>query len=475
MPKLFRLTFLVVMLACLIIAPSGGVSAQSESLSWKRLRIQQASRVVLVQGAEHKLWVDGKEHVPKPKEGNPESDAVVDGEWLQVSVLTAKEVRIQQPCLLELQLRGAVAVQSQGVLREDLLRIELSGIGQVEMEMEVGELLADLRGLGRMEFKGKADKVRLELNGPGLVEAKQLKVRRAQVFIDGLGLCRLDVTDSLMADISGGGSIRYRKEPPTMLNRINGLGSIAAWETDENGGPTRSDMTKGDFWSGRSVKDPKMPAFELGFAHWMARGRYAGAPASDPLLRMEPEKSLFLQWWTPLRFQEAVLGVSKNGTVSPNGSLWVKGAMVLHYNNLRLEDNLMLTKSNGRLAVLAMDSMTGSRFGRSKFENMHLMFPVGLTFVQGPRPNRGWHAGLMAIPGIRLWSRTLNRYRDPGGNVELYRTGNFYQNPFSLAIRSEVGKGNWRFFGQYSVYSMFRSGLGPDLNRLDWGITLWGY
>lgn len=121
----------------------------------------------------------------------------------------------------------------------------------------------------------------------------------------------------------------------------------------------------------------------------------------------------------------------------------------------------MLTKSNGRLAVLAMDSTTGSRFGRSNFENLHLMLPVGLTFVQGTRPNRGWHAGLMAIPGLRLWSRTLNRYRDPGGNVELYRTGNFYQNPFSLAIRSEVGKGNWRFFGQYSVYSMFRGGWVP--------------
>ena len=71
MAKLFRVTFLVVMLACLIIAPSGGVSAQSESLSWKRLRIQQASRVVLIQGAEHKLWVDGKEHLPKTKERAP--------------------------------------------------------------------------------------------------------------------------------------------------------------------------------------------------------------------------------------------------------------------------------------------------------------------------------------------------------------------------------------------------------------------
>ncbi len=475
MLKSIKAAFLLAFTACLGTAPWGDLWAQSETLGWQRLRIQQASRVVLVQGAEHKLWVDGKEHLPKTKESNPEADAMVDGEWLQVSVLTAKEIRIQQPRLLELQLRGAVAVHSQGILREDLLRIELSGVGQVVLDLEVVELLADLRGLGRMEFKGKADNVRLEINGPGLVEARQLKVRRAQIFIDGLGLCRLDVSDSLLADISGGGSIRYRKEPPTMLNRINGLGSIAAWDTDENGGPTRSEMAKGDFWSGRSVKEPKIPAFELGFAHWMYRGRYAGAPASDPLLRMEPEKSLFMQWWTPLRFQEALLGVSKNGTVSPAGSLWVRGGMLLHYNNLRLEDNLMLTKSNGRLAVLAMDSTTGSRFGRSNFENLHLMLPVGLTFVQGTRPNRGWHAGLMAIPGLRLWSRTLNRYRDPGGNVELYRTGNFYQNPFSLAIRSEVGKGNWRFFGQYSVYSMFRGGLGPDLNRLDWGITLWGY
>ncbi|MFM9060122.1 MAG: hypothetical protein ACKOQP_00460, partial [Bacteroidota bacterium] len=226
---------------------------------------------------------------------------------------------------------------------------------------------------------------------------------------------------------------------------------------------------------GRAVKEPKIPAFEVGFAHWMHRGRYAGAPATDPELRLEPEKSLFMQWWTPLRFQEPLLGVQKNGTVSSNGSLWIRGGMVLHYHNLRLEDNLMLTKNNGRLSVVTLDSNTGTSFGRSNFENMHLMFPVGFSFVQGSRPTKGWHAGIMAMPGLRLWSRTLNRYRDPGGQVLLYRTGNFYQNPFSLSIRSEIGKGNWRFFGQYSIYSMFRGGLGPDLNRLDWGITLWGY
>jgi len=476
MNQILRTRLVLTLTVALLVWGRDSVSAQNESPVWTRLRLQQASRVVVVQGTEHRIWVDGKELSPKTKESTTGSnDAVLDGEWLQISLLTAKEIRIQQPRLLELQLKGAVSLQSQGTLREDLLRVGLSGVGQVALDLEVGEMLADLNGVGRMEFHGQADRIRLEINGPGLVEARQLKVRKAQVFIDGLGLCRLDVSDTLLADISGGGSIRYRKEPPTLLNRINGLGSVAAWDYEEGGGPTRADGAKGDFWSGRAVKEPKIPAFELGFAHWMHRGRYAGAPATDPELRLEPEKSLFMQWWTPLRFQEPLLGVQKNGTVSSKGSLWIRGGMVLHYHNLRLEDNLMLTKNNGRLSVMTLDSNTGTSFGRSNFENMHLMFPVGFSFVQGSRPTKGWHAGIMAMPGLRLWSRTLNRYRDPGGQVLLYRTGNFYQNPFSLSIRSEIGKGNWRFFGQYSIYSMFRGGLGPDLNRLDWGITLWGY
>ncbi|MFM8960171.1 MAG: hypothetical protein ACKOKH_07920, partial [Bacteroidota bacterium] len=69
----------------------------------------------------------------------------------------------------------------------------------------------------------------------------------------------------------------------------------------------------------------------------------------------------------------------------------------------------------------------------------------------------------------------LNRYRDDGGRVEMYRTGNFYLNPFSLALRSEIGYGRFRMFTQYSLNSMFRTGYGPRINRVDLGITLLSY
>ncbi|MFM9060353.1 MAG: GIN domain-containing protein, partial [Bacteroidota bacterium] len=190
MNQILRTRLVLTLTVALLVWGRDSVSAQNESLVWTRLRLQQASRVVVVQGTEHRLWVDGKEVSPKTKESTTGSnDAVLDGEWLHISLLTAKEIRIQQPRLLELQLKGAVSVQSQGMLREDLLRVGLSGVGQVALDLEVGEMLADLNGVGRMEFHGQADRIRLEINGPGLVEARQLKVRKAQVFIDGLGLC----------------------------------------------------------------------------------------------------------------------------------------------------------------------------------------------------------------------------------------------------------------------------------------------
>ena len=127
------------------------------------------------------------------------------------------------------------------------------------------------------------------------------------------------------------------------------------------------------------------------------------------------------------------------------------------------------------LQVDLVDSLGSPRFDRSRLENMQIQIPLMISFHRARRPDKGWHAGGGIVPGIRLWTRSLNRYRDDGGRVEMYRTGNFYLNPFSLALRSEIGYGRFRMFTQYSLNSMFRTGYGPRINRVDLGITLLSY
>lgn len=496
----------------MVISPSIAAPADSIPMRWERLEINHASRVTLVQGSDFRLQIDGLDWIPDTsgRSAGEDRDWEIDGEWLRINKFTAKEIRVQQPRLKEIRLKGAVSLNSDGIMRDDMLRIGISGVGNVSLDLDLEELMADLSGVGRLNLKGRCSKARIDVSGPGIVDAKTLKVRQAKIFIDGLGLCKMDVTDSLYAEISGGGSIRYRQEPGYLVNRISGLGSIAAWENDPL--PNRSEskprkpgasewkLRSGDFWSGRTEREPRRPILELGLAHWVNPAgtslgdRWNSTPAPYALLEPEAEKSWFLNWWTPLHYETSIFGSGSNarqegsegsdlrkGKLDAKGiSVWARGAMVLAYQSIRFEDNVMISKgmdANGNKVLLAnmVDTPGSPRFDRSRLENMELQFPLMLNLHNARRPYKGWHIGGGIVPGIRLWTRSMNRYCDDGGRVELYRTGNFYLNPLSLALRSEIGYGRFRMFTQYSVQSMFRDGYGPRVNRVDLGITLLSY
>jgi len=514
-PKLHSLLCDILSLAlCLTLSIPSSKATPADSIPkrWQRLEVNNAVRVTVVQGDSFRLEVDGVDWISDTsgKSSGEDRDWEIDGEWLRINKFTAKELRVQQPRLQEIRLRGAVALQSEGVIRNDLLRIGISGVGNVIMDLDIEELMADLNGVARLSLKGRCSKARIDINGPGMVDAKTLKARQAKVFIDGLGLCKIDVTDSLYAEISGGGSIRYRQEPGYLVNRISGLGSITAWESDASPKSSEypsakgesSDLNRrsGDFWSGRKGREPRRPVLELGLAHWLSPygaslgDRWNSSQAPYTPMGPEAEKSWFLNWWTPLHYETCIIGSgaytqqqSAEGQDRGRGlvtgqrfSVWARGAMVLAYQSLRFEDNIVLSKgldANGNKVLLVneVDSPGSPRFDRSRLENMELQFPLMFNIHNGHRPHKGWHIGGGIVPGIRVWTRSLNRYRDDGGRVEMYRTGNFYLNPFSLALRSEIGRGRFRMFTQYSVNSMFRSGYGPRVNRVDMGITLLSY
>jgi len=509
---------LIVLVLC-----NGFIVAKASLPQWQRIEINQASRVVVVQGATFGLWVDGKaligasgdssssvssgDSVRSPEgnnsaaSGSSEQDWQLDGEWLQLRMLTAKEIRVQQPHLKELKIRGAANLRSEGRLKEELLRIALSGVGNIELDLDCGELLVDLSGLGRLELAGLCSKARIDINGPGAVDARRLQTRQAKVFIDGLGLCKIDVTDSLYADISGGGSIRYRKEPAYLVNRISGLGSVAAWEEGGSTGAAAGEGASrkkapaavnprgngGDYWSRKNQFQPRVPVLEWGLSGWSNGSSYGEGTSAYQSFNLESERSWFLQWWTPLKFQapwSEVLGSYRESGRKGNGaeagpgrrgSLWVRGALCFTFQEYRFEDNLVLGRASkgGPLAVTRVDSTNSPDFVRSNLSNNLLSFPLGLVWSPGARPDRGWHWGFFAMPGLRLWTTTRNTYRDAAGRVELYRTGSFALSPFALTLRSEAGKGKIRIFTQYTPTPMFRKGMGPDLNKIEFGVTFW--
>jgi len=92
---------------------------------------------------------------------------------------------------------------------------------------EMDRLDVNISGLGTMRLNGTARRAVLRIDGGGSISAFDLIAQDADVSIDGLGSCEITAEQSLNASIDGGGSIIY-SGAPALTRRIDGLGSIRA-------------------------------------------------------------------------------------------------------------------------------------------------------------------------------------------------------------------------------------------------------
>lgn len=106
------------------------------------------------------------------------------------------------------------------------LRIEMSGAGNIELEVEVQSLDVRLSGVGNLEIMGKTKDLEVDMSGTGAFRGFKLKAESAEVFMSGVGKAQVYATESLTAETSGIGSIRYRGEPKKIRARANFLGSV---------------------------------------------------------------------------------------------------------------------------------------------------------------------------------------------------------------------------------------------------------
>ena len=67
---------------------------------------------------------------------------------------------------------------------------------------------------------GKTDFFETELAGAGTIDAKNLVSKKAEVKISGAGTAELSVTEELLTDVDGVGTLTYYGDP--MLKNISG-------------------------------------------------------------------------------------------------------------------------------------------------------------------------------------------------------------------------------------------------------------
>ncbi len=109
-----------------------------------------------------------------------------------------------------LEASGACNIRATDPIRQDVLRIELSGASDFSGAVAIGKLTLGSSGASNLKISGTADEVSIEANGACNVKGYELAARMCKIDASGASNVRITVNQELNATASGGSTIYYR-------------------------------------------------------------------------------------------------------------------------------------------------------------------------------------------------------------------------------------------------------------------------
>ncbi len=196
--------------------------------------------------AFHRLSVSGSFHVTLQK-GNRESVSIsaegidlqdietkVSGNSLAIGIRPQKgwrssyrvDIVVTYHELNEINGSGASRIYWKENFKADRICLTQSGSGSMEGVVAGGTIVVDNSGSGKLTLSGSADECDFTISGSGGLLAAGLTSERVRVAVSGSGDAEIHVTESLKANISGSGKIRYKGEPKREIINVSGSGSV---------------------------------------------------------------------------------------------------------------------------------------------------------------------------------------------------------------------------------------------------------
>lgn len=126
---------------------------------------------------------------------------------------------------------GAIIIPTRpirvSVTMKSLDSVILSGSGNITVaELNGDSFKVALLGSGIINASGTVDQVNISLDGSGNINCEDLKARAASVRLTGSGNISVYASNSLDANLSGSGNIRYSGNPANINQTVTGSGSI---------------------------------------------------------------------------------------------------------------------------------------------------------------------------------------------------------------------------------------------------------
>jgi hypothetical protein len=217
---------LIIVLAC--ISPIA-YSQQSETRN-----IGSFTGIKAMEGISVYLKKGDKESARVEVTGTDPSNVLteISGAYLKVHMKdgshrnTNVKVYITYVMVDKLSASSAGSIYSDTPIKTTSVEVSASSAGTIEVVLETGSVEANASSAGDLDIKGKAKKLLVEVSSAGKIDGYDLEAENVDVNASSGGTVKVNVTKSLNAHASSGGSIRYRGNPDKQITDSSSGGSV---------------------------------------------------------------------------------------------------------------------------------------------------------------------------------------------------------------------------------------------------------
>jgi hypothetical protein len=169
--------------------------------------------VYLSQGSTYSVRIEADEnllpYIETTVENGELNIGTKDGFWL--SSKGDLKVYVSAPAYNSVSTVGSGNIISQSKLNNTSpIELEVSGSGDIRVELNAPEIVAGLSGSGNMQLTGETRTFKGSVTGSGSIKAGDLKAENVTVDIAGSGSADVFASVKLNVDVAGSGDVRYR-------------------------------------------------------------------------------------------------------------------------------------------------------------------------------------------------------------------------------------------------------------------------
>jgi hypothetical protein len=217
---------------CIIVANgktvrgSGTVITEEREVSdFTKVHLKGSGKVFLTSGEKQSLEIKTDDNIM------PLIETDVSGKKLTISHgnhhlrPTSFEVFVTVKNLEGVAISGSGDVRGKDRFLADSFYAEISGSGELDLEVETETLASKISGSGSIQLSGKAEDYTVSISGSGEINAFDVQAKNVSVKISGSGNCRVHAIESLDTKVSGSGDVYY-KGRPKINTKMSGSGSL---------------------------------------------------------------------------------------------------------------------------------------------------------------------------------------------------------------------------------------------------------